>query len=398
MKRKNEIIKEKGRVYTPVFIVCTLLDLVGYNGVDVLKKNIIDNSCGDGAFLVEAVKRYCEIAIQQHIAIEDLKKDLENHIFGIELDVKECSRCIQRLNESSAVYGLKNVNWNIISDDSLVVEKYNKMMDFVVGNPPYVRIHNLNNLEQIRIFNFTKKGMTDLYIAFFEIGIKMLNNTGILGYVTPSSYFTSKSGYIMREYFLSHCLLQKIVNFKHNKVFNESTYTCLTVLKKDNSKKVIDYYEYNLDGKNLTYIDTLAYNDFFIDNCFYFSTKEKLERLKKILLYIPLFQDDIIQVKNGFATLCDSFFIQNNFRFEDYVIPVLKASTGKWKKCFFPYENGKLISFKKLKENKNIENYYSLNDKVLRNRNLENSEEWWGFGRSQGIQDVKKKNTLLILY
>ena len=79
MKRKNEIIKEKGRVYTPVFIVCTLLDLVGYNGVDVLKKNIIDNSCGDGAFLVEAVKRYCEIAIQQHIAIEDLKKDLENH-------------------------------------------------------------------------------------------------------------------------------------------------------------------------------------------------------------------------------------------------------------------------------------------------------------------------------
>jgi adenine-specific DNA-methyltransferase len=44
--------KVKGRVYTPDYIVCNILDLCGYDGVDILEKHIIDNSCGDGAFFV----------------------------------------------------------------------------------------------------------------------------------------------------------------------------------------------------------------------------------------------------------------------------------------------------------------------------------------------------------
>jgi adenine-specific DNA-methyltransferase len=61
-------------------------------------------------------------------------------------------------------------------------------MDYVVGNPPYVRVHNLReNYEDIKAFSFSKKGMTDLFIVFFEIGFKMLNKTGKMSYISPTS-------------------------------------------------------------------------------------------------------------------------------------------------------------------------------------------------------------------
>ena len=56
------IEKSNGRFYTPDFIVCNILDMSGYYGNAILQKHVIDNSCGDGAFLVEIVRRYCEAA------------------------------------------------------------------------------------------------------------------------------------------------------------------------------------------------------------------------------------------------------------------------------------------------------------------------------------------------
>ena len=52
--------KLNGRFYTPEFIVNNVLDLSGYHGQTILKKHSIDNSCGDGAFLVAIVDRYCK--------------------------------------------------------------------------------------------------------------------------------------------------------------------------------------------------------------------------------------------------------------------------------------------------------------------------------------------------
>ncbi|MCD8205287.1 MAG: hypothetical protein LUD29_01545 [Clostridia bacterium] len=44
-----------GAVYTSKHIVENILDLSGYRDEGVLKKHVIDNSCGDGAFLTEIV-------------------------------------------------------------------------------------------------------------------------------------------------------------------------------------------------------------------------------------------------------------------------------------------------------------------------------------------------------
>lgn len=49
-------IRNEGAVYTPKNIVNLMIDVIGYNSSEnILKKHIMENSCGDGAFLVEIV-------------------------------------------------------------------------------------------------------------------------------------------------------------------------------------------------------------------------------------------------------------------------------------------------------------------------------------------------------
>lgn len=74
-------VKHHGRVYTPDYLVRTILDFGNYNGKDIVEKHVIDNSCGDGAFLREIVERYC-----QQFHGKTLKRHLETYIHGIELD------------------------------------------------------------------------------------------------------------------------------------------------------------------------------------------------------------------------------------------------------------------------------------------------------------------------
>ena len=64
---KNQNIKKNGEVFTPNFLVEIILDSINYNNSNILKKHIIDNSCGQGAFLCQIVKRYFIIAKQNNL-------------------------------------------------------------------------------------------------------------------------------------------------------------------------------------------------------------------------------------------------------------------------------------------------------------------------------------------
>jgi hypothetical protein len=55
-KANNHNIKNLGQVSIPASIVDFMLDAVGYKEKKVLSKHILDNSCGDGAFLKSIVK------------------------------------------------------------------------------------------------------------------------------------------------------------------------------------------------------------------------------------------------------------------------------------------------------------------------------------------------------
>lgn len=392
--------KANGRIYTPDYIVDNILDLSGYTQNNVIRKHVIDNSCGDGAFLTKIVDRYCKQAQIKKYNPAELKQELETYIHGIEIDSVECEKCIKNVTTIAMQYGIEKVRWDIQCENTLTVKRFNGKMDFVVGNPPYVRVHNLDeSLDLTKTFSFAQDGMTDLYIVFYEIGLKMLNEKGVLGYITPSSYFNSLAGSYMRKTFVSENLVDIIVDLKHFQAFNATTYTEITILKKDRTNKTIEYYQFDEKNHIPYYVETLSADDFYISGNFYFATKKDLDLLKKV--FFNLGHCDV-EVKNGYATLCDSVFIGNFVFSSDYVIPVVKASRGEFKKIIYPYDkNGKLISEDKLKSDTALYEYLSANKHLLLNRSSEKKDDtyWYAFGRSQAINDTYKDkiaiNTLL---
>ena len=194
-------VKNYGRVYTPEYLVSLMLDFGGYICSATNKKHVIDNSCGDGAFLKEIVKRYIEFFIKENDDVSILKQELETYIHGIEIDKQEFEKCIHSLDSLVAEYGLQDVKWDILNADALDVHRFDGKMDFVFGNPPYVRVHNLlENYSAVKQYRFAEKGMTDLFIVFFEIGFNMLSSHGTMCLITPSSWLSSKAGVNLRKY------------------------------------------------------------------------------------------------------------------------------------------------------------------------------------------------------
>jgi adenine-specific DNA-methyltransferase len=97
-----------------------------------------------------------------------------------------------------------------------------------------------------------------------------------------------------------------------------------------------------------------------------------------------------ISVKNGFATLCDNIFVGKIDIKDDCIIDVIKASTGRWAKCIFPYNSdGTPISESELKNKHGlVYSYLKKYREKLKRRDIERNGNWFLFGRSQGVKGV----------
>lgn len=382
-------VKQHGRVYTPDYLVKVILDFGGYDKPNILKKHVIDNSCGDGAFLTEIVRRYCASFLTQKQDLSKLKHELETYIHGIELDAVECDKCILNLNKVVEEYGISKVKWDITNADTLTVDRFNAKMDYVVGNPPYVRVHNLEeSYEIVKKFKFAEGGMTDLFIVFFEIGFNMLAKGGLMCLITPSSWLGSLAGTHLRQYIYTHQNLSGVIDLEHFQPFEATTYTFISRFSKSKKNSQIDYYTFDGEKLKAKFQEKLSYSDIQIGKNFYFSKKTHLSLLNNIK---TTYGYPYVSVKNGFATLADKVFI-GDFDFTEGTIDILKASTGKWSKCIYPYDKkGKPLPLKDFMNNTEAYNHLlSHQDKLSKSRDIEDDKFWYLFGRTQALKDVSK--------
>lgn len=391
VSRAERPAKKSGRVYTPPRLVRQILDLSGYRDAGILRKNVLENSCGDGAFLTEIVERYCQAFGDGRRA--DLKSELETYVHGIEIDPIEREKCVRHLDATARKFGLSDVRWDVLRADATTVARFDGQMDFVLGNPPYVRVHRLGeSFGAVKKFRLAGTGMTDLYLAFYELGLNALKPGGTLGYITPSSFFGSLAGAPLRREFVAENLLAKLVDLKHFQAFDATTYTTIAVLTKNRAADAeTEYFEYDSSAETPKFVARLRRDDYFFNDRFYFASRRRLSALKKILAPENAERGVSISVKNGFATLADSFFIgDDKARFGDeFSIPVVKASTGRRTRCLFPYSpDGTLLTPEKIAQNAELNEYYRENADALRRRSLTDADAWRGFGRTQGIGDV----------
>ena len=387
-QNQKENQKVKGQVFTPEYMVNAMLDWCGYQGTDILCKHITDNSCGDGAFLVQVVRRYIETALAENLPNSIIKRQLQTYIHGIDLDTKAVETCCTNLNAVAIEYGIKGVNWRIYCMNSLACRLYDRMMDYVVGNPPYVRLHNLNSVSYdiIHEYTFTDAGISDLYLAFFELSFRMLKKGGVLCYITPVSWLYSKAAQKFRKHILTHHNLLELVDLGHLQVFpGISTYTLVSRFIRDERVEQFIYSSFDPLKKEKKEEDRLTVEDIHIDNAFYLAERKVLDMLREIK-GTP--SEGSLTVKNGFATLADKIFINEEIPDSPWTTHAVKASTGKRYRCFYPYNSeGKPVSYEEIRAFPEISCYLEDNRERLLNRDTRQME-WWLYGRTQALDCV----------
>ncbi|MDY6326373.1 MAG: N-6 DNA methylase [Bacteroidales bacterium] len=105
--------------------------------------------------------------------------------------------------------------------------------DIVVANPPYVLVSSddVLNLAFKRIFKTANEGKVNLYKLFYEHGLNMLKDKGILSYITPNTYLTNKDSGTLREIFFTRTKLIEIIEYtEKDKVFKNVTQAVTTIV------------------------------------------------------------------------------------------------------------------------------------------------------------------------
>ena len=225
--------KLNGAFFTPTYIVNFIIKETSPTG----NEKCLDPSCGSGAFLIGLVE-YFKAEYNKPV-----KNILQENIFGA--DILDYN--VRRAKVLLAIMGLmhneiiEEGDFNIKHIDSLKYA-WNEKFDVIVGNPPYVRYQDLNDENRNYLSNYWEtinNGTFNLYFAFFELGHKLLKETGRLGYITPNNYFTSLAGLPLRQYFHRNKCLKRIIDFSHKKVFDAQTYTAISFLNKHENDAVL---------------------------------------------------------------------------------------------------------------------------------------------------------------
>jgi type I restriction-modification system DNA methylase subunit len=91
--------------------------------------------------------------------------------------------------------------------------------DIVIGNPPYVvlspELIPANCLEYLNAYEVSQY-KTDLFHLFIEKGVRLLTKGGVLGYITPNTWFTLQFTTKLRNFVLTHSTLEELVVFSHH--------------------------------------------------------------------------------------------------------------------------------------------------------------------------------------
>lgn len=110
--------------------------------------------------------------------------------------------------------------------------------DAIVGNPPYVRPHNLTpQMKQLlwaRYKTFVAK--SDLYSCFMERGLSLTREGGLFSFIVPQTWTSLESFTAIRELLVQEACVRKLVQLP-KRVFAEATVeTCIFVVQPGSSR------------------------------------------------------------------------------------------------------------------------------------------------------------------
>jgi REP element-mobilizing transposase RayT len=100
-------------------------------------------------------------------------------------------------------------------------EEYKGGFDVIIGNPPYVRVQNLNHneIDYFKSNKITAFKRVDISTLFFELSSTILKQFGILGFITSNQFQTAEYGNEIRKFIKTQFRIKEIIDFGDLPVF-----------------------------------------------------------------------------------------------------------------------------------------------------------------------------------
>jgi len=107
--------------------------------------------------------------------------------------------------------------------------------DVVIGNPPYVRQERLRELKPLLKANFPDvyTGTADLYVYFYAQGIEILQERGVLAFISSNKFMRAGYGKKLRAFLAGKTALLSLIDFGDLPVFDATAYPCIVITQKE---------------------------------------------------------------------------------------------------------------------------------------------------------------------
>lgn len=321
------------KIYTPeeyaISIAKNALDkyYVEMNEEEIENLKIIDISCGSGNLLLAIL----EEVLKSSKEIYGEYKYRNKWITGYDIDLKALEICRERSKVIFKKYGLDG-ELNLKEKDSLY-EEFEEKYNIVLGNPPYLGEKNHKDIFQtLKKTEFGKKyyqPKMDYFYFFIEKGIDLLEEKGILIYLTTNYWLKADSAEKLREKFKAEGQFFKIENYDHS-IFKNAV----------GQHNIIFSWEKSFNEKYIEVIENdLIYK---IENIDLYGKYHN-----KILLIPPLWKDklnkirensncvlgELVNINQGIVSGADKVYVFKEYeeKFKDYLKPFYKnKDIGKY--------------------------------------------------------------------
>ena len=363
---------EQGRYFTPRKVVEYMLDSIGYtaDNPEIRDKTILDLAGGSGSFLVHAARRLIDTYRTKagNIPVGSVPliiHKVKTSLFCLDINpfacyLAETNLLIQVIDLLKQVKEIGNLRectidrFQVYNTDSLLLPqtenirsallnplldlelttvseiktrtgKFTDGFDFVVGNPPYVRaeepdqlIYRKTIVAQDRFETLHKKW--DLFIPFIEMSKRLLKSeTGRLGIITSNAYENAPYAEKSREMLCQGMTFLQIDFFENVRLFSDAAVNNVIFI----AENKLPTPEHNLarfwhrDGENLdTFFNQDQVNQAELGEKVFRQKSVDIDTSKTILL------DKIVYISKGMVLNCHEAKYPNQFTKDDLISEV----------------------------------------------------------------------------
>jgi adenine-specific DNA-methyltransferase len=235
----------KGVVYTKRWVVELLLDLAGFryenNLVDALA---VESSAGDGAFLGPMIERLLDSCRRLGKPLSACRESLIAYELADESAIRARSLAAGILTGHGVKQALaEELAGSWVRTGDYLFEATNIEADFVIGNPPYVRLEDIP--EETALFYReaypTMRGRADLYVAFFEAALRQLRKDGVCAFICADRWMRNQYGSELREMVTADFSVDVVIEMHNADAFHEEVdaYPAITIIRRQEQGSAI---------------------------------------------------------------------------------------------------------------------------------------------------------------